>query len=246
MLWSKIIGAGGAGGGGSISLVGHSTSSAVGQTPLSVDLTSLTGGLSSAPEPGDLVLIFISGTGFKINNWNIGGITTTGYVTPVDRFARAAAVGYRSIVTVGYKIMGITPDSVVNCSTASTGTASQIAHVRVYRGVDAITPIDTTPSTTSGENTVVDPPPITPISSVYLTVSGGSLSGEGFRSGSYSSNDLDNVISTAAGNAGSTFITLSAWGDSLSTVDPAAFVGSGISTYSNTAYTAATIVLRPA
>ena len=246
MLWSKAIGAGGAGGGGSISLVGHSTSSVAGESPLSVDLTSLTGGLSNAPEPGDLVLIFISGTGYSNNNYDIGGITTTGYVTQVDRFAYAGAAGYRSIVTVGYKIMGTTPDSVVNCSTASSSFSSQIAHVRVYRGVDAITPIDTTPSTTSGENTVVDPPPITPISSVYLTVSGGSLSGEGFRSGSYSSNDLDNVISTAAGNAGSTFITLSAWGDSLSTVDPAAFVGSGISTYSNTVYTAATIVLRPA
>ena len=246
MLWSKIIGAGGAGGGGSISLVGHSTSSVAGESPLSVDLTSLTGGLSNAPEPGDLVLIFISGTGYSNNNYNIGGITTTGYVTPVDRFAYTGGAGYRSIVTVGYKIMGATPDSVVNCSTSNGSTTSQIAHVRVYRGVDAITPIDTTPSTTSGGNTAVDPPPITPISSVYLTVSGGHLSGEGFRSGSYSSNDLDNVISTASGNAGSTFISLSAWGDSLSTVDPAAFVGSGISTYSNTAYTAATIVLRPA
>lgn len=169
-----------------IQFVGTVTTSASG----SLSLTSLTGGIGSAPATDDIVLVAVFGTdGSDIN------IAVTGYTEVADIYANGAG---DSNFGVYYKIMGGSPDTTVTIPSLTNVRAV----VYVLRGVDTTTPEDATATTatkiTSG---IPDPPSITTVTANAMVVSlcgtrapGTYVAPSGFSGTSKSSSSSGNVL----------------------------------------------------
>jgi hypothetical protein len=139
------------------SLVGVQTYNRAGSTSATSIPFNLVGGISTAPQPGDIVILVIA----------LGAVGTTlmsppaGY-TQVAHFASNDT--YDSILYVGYKIMGSTVDSTFPIPSSLSTANSQMALIFVCRGVDSNTPMDVTRTTAAGANgRLATPPAITPV-----------------------------------------------------------------------------------
>jgi hypothetical protein len=139
-----------------IEFVGAVTTSTSG----SLSLTSLTGGLASAPAEDDIVIVVLSG-----NATSDVDISVSGYTEIADLYANASIIDTQ--LGVYYKIMGGSPDTSVTIPSL-TGLRCV---VQVWRGIDTTTPQDTTRTTATKTNSSVpDPPSITTISNDALVV----------------------------------------------------------------------------
>lgn len=116
----------------------------------SFSLTSLTGGLASAPAEGDLVVLLAFA---PLNAAARPTVSTGGYTTVT---APAAPGLIQPNTVLAYKVMGASPDSSVAVS------ASSAARVMVFRGVDTSTPLDVAAITGSGAGPSVVLGAITP------------------------------------------------------------------------------------
>lgn len=119
-----------------------------------VSLTSLTGGLASAPAEDDIVIVFYA-TGVQ------GGVDldmyATGYTEVMDNYnsAGSGALNYG----IWWKKMTATPDTSVTVSkTASTAVAGVVV-VHVWRGQDLTSPFCATPLSTDHTGISDDPDP---------------------------------------------------------------------------------------
>ena len=123
----------------------------------SVSLTALAGGIGTAAQAGDLVIVLnaCAGTGSRAL-----GVTSTGYTEVADLYADDTS---DTDLSVSYRVMPASPDTTVGV-TASAGTAyGAIGIVHVYRGVHPTSPMDVTPTTATGTNSSIpDGPSITP------------------------------------------------------------------------------------
>jgi hypothetical protein len=161
-----------------IQLVGYATASASG----SLSLTSLTGGIGSAPAEDDIVLVAVGGS-----NSTDQDIAITGYTEVADVYANGTFTDTN--LGVFYKIMGGTPDTTVDIPSLSNIRAV----VYVLRGVDTTTPMDATATTaTKTSSGIPDPPAITTATAnaMVVVLSGTSLSGTWTEPSGYS-NDVD-------------------------------------------------------
>ena len=130
----------------------------IGTGDRTISLTGLTGGLSSAPQEGDIVVIAY-GIGTATVDVDVA-VTTSGYTEVADLYPGGS---WSANLGVFYKVMGSTPDtSVVLTSTgASTRQASAVIHV--WRYIYSANPIDVYTTTTStAVSGIIDPPDITP------------------------------------------------------------------------------------
>jgi hypothetical protein len=217
-------------------LVGSQTYSRAGATTTLNVAFSLTGGISSTLAAGDVVVLAIC-----LGSVSTALMTAPAGYTQLARFT--ASDNNDSILYVGYKIMGSTPDTTFPIPSALDAANSQAATVFVWRGVDVVTPIDVTTTTATGTNArTPNPPAITPTTanSVVMAIgaaahTGGTLtftsSGlSGFRT--IGSNDTyDCTIGTG-------YID---WTSGV--VDPASF---SIATTTSDSWTAVTLALRAA
>jgi len=153
MLWQKLMGTFSAASG--IEYVGGYVLGFTGQTTdRTVTLTSLTGGIASAPSAGDLVIVCF-GTGSSANT----ALAVAGYTEVQEVYANDSA---DTNFVVAYKFMGGTPDTSVILAggTQSTSDAGAV-YVAVWRGVD--TTVDVRYRIGTALNTVrPNPLPITP------------------------------------------------------------------------------------
>jgi hypothetical protein len=132
-----------------IELVGSTTAAASG----SLSLTSLTGGIASAPAEGDIVFAVVAGS-----NSSDQDIAITGYTEVADLYANST--GFDTNLGVFWKVMGSTPDTSVTIPSLSNVRAV----VYVLRGVDTTTPMDATRTTVTRTNTgIPDPASITSV-----------------------------------------------------------------------------------
>ena len=129
-----------------VSFVGSAENSSVGNTDTTVDLTTITGLAQD-----DLVIV-TGGIGDDDNVNHDVIVNTTGYTEVADLFADDTD---DANVAVWYKFMGATPDTSVVVEGSTGGTDSSIAVVvMVFRGVNTTTPMDVTPTTVTGINTM--------------------------------------------------------------------------------------------
>jgi len=159
------VGAGGAGGGG-LEFVGSRTFTDDGSTStFTIPLTTLTGGIASAPRTGDLVVAFIG----QASNDNQDVPMPFGW----DELARVQGLGSRSSdLYVIYKTMGATPDTGFDIVGGLHEEDNSLSvAIFVYGGASTAAPVFTT---ANGIDTVLcDPPAITPTVAGSIVLSGG-------------------------------------------------------------------------
>jgi hypothetical protein len=143
-----------------------------------VSLTSLTGGIGSAPIEGDTVIAF---WGAAMNSNRNLSILTEDYTQLGKENMAGSGVINRSELTCYAKRMGATPDTSVQF-TAGSGSSgnSWFATVLVFRGVNADTVLDVARTFNAVRDTRVPViPAITPVTSGSLVVCGAISSHKG-------------------------------------------------------------------
>lgn len=235
MIFQKLLGRASA-----IQYVGGYVEGFAGQTTnRTIALTSLTGGLASAPAAGDIVIVYF-GTGSNTNQ----NLVVSGFTEVTELFSGASE---DTNLAVAYKFMGATPDTsfTLTGGTGSTNDAGAVA-VQVWRGVSQVTPLDVTQTTATGINSVLcDPPAITPTTNGAIIVSGGAGAHDEENPRTYSSSNLSAFISLGRGDTHSVTIGLGYHIWTSGAFDPAQF------TFSDTdsdvfSWAGVTLALRPA
>ena len=225
-----------------ISLVGSKnvgwTATASNQT---FSLTDLTGGIGSAPEAGDYIVVsYAVGT----NATPTLSIVTSGYgslLTPL-----AANDTYDVILAAWSKFMGGSPDTSITVSgTGSSNNAGRVV-ISVYRGVNPTTPLDVAASVSPGTGTNggrPTPPPITPVTSGAVVLAFGAA---GSASGVVApfTSDLSDFVSAATPAIYSVAIGAGSFAWASGTYTPTQWAGNNTSVQSS--WAAFTIALRPA
>ena len=139
-----------------IQYVGGQVGSRAGSTSTTSITFALTGGLSSTPQDGDLVLI-TSAVGKTIGSpdQTISGYTGIGQVN-------YGGPTYGVSINVSWKFMTSTPDTTFTLPSSGSTSNAQCYTVQVFRGVNA-TPMDVTATTGNSSPGYPNPPSITPV-----------------------------------------------------------------------------------
>jgi hypothetical protein len=236
MLTRKLaLGSSAAGG---IRFVGGATALNSGQTP-TFNLTSLSGGLSTAPVTGDIVIACIA---FNFPQDRNIQCTTSGYTEIADLYADSSN---DSQLGVYFKVL-TSDETSVAFDIGTTFAASSFA-VHVWRGVDSTTPLDATTTTATGTSSGrPDAPAITTVTSNAVVIAVGANAGSTFSQALSSltvPSGMENFYqSTVSSNRG--IGIASTYRPTAGAYDPPAF-GGGSSSSSNS-FCAATLALRPA
>lgn len=233
-----------------IKFVGGTTASAATvAASWSVSLTSLTGGLASAPAAGDLVVVYFA----VANTYTLGA---TGYTGLESVSVLNSNTGRRTRLYVAYKLMGATPDtSITLTSGTSSGTNASVAAIQVWRGVAAnpsLLPYFDVPelsavSTGNGPTALIspNPPAITPLHAGAIIVAGGVGVYAAASAGTFTSADLTGFQS-AGGNGSSNDVSIGLgykeW--TSGTFDPGTFTFSSADNIGGT-WAAVTLALAP-
>ncbi len=149
-----------------IQLVGYTTKSGTG----SMSLTSLTGGIASAPAEGDIVVIAVMSA--ATSNQSLSIYSPTGYIELADLYADGSA--YDTNLGVYGKVQTSTPDTSIYIPANVT-----IAVAAVFRGINTSTPTDaTTKTATGGGSATPNPPSITTVTPRACVVAIGAAGGD--------------------------------------------------------------------
>lgn len=239
MLATFLKGATAAAPAAGIQYVGGYVQGLIGTTAnLNITLTSLTGGLASAPAAGDLVIVYF-GTGSTVDR----NLVVSGYTEVTELYSNDGA---DTNLVAAYKFMGGTPDTSFTLTGGTLNTADAgVVAVQVWRGVNTTTPLDVTSTTATGTNSVrCNPPAITPVTSGAVIVAGGS-GAHAIGAQTYSSSDLTafRSVGTDDNNDATIGLGYKVW--TSGAFDPAQFT---FSAGDNLAYSwaAVTLALRPA
>lgn len=180
---NQLIGFG-AGGASEITFVGYATSDEGAGT--SVSLTSLTGGIGSAPAAGDFVLALQT----RQTTSNVD-YAPSGYTEILDLYRDTPNTADPTL-GVHYKFMTSTPDT-----TFTKSSSNDALFALVFRGVNAATPQDATAtSTTAVEDPNCRAPAITTVTAGAFVVIVGSM------------HETNSVPPTAAAPSGYTATTV--------------------------------------
>lgn len=212
--------------------VGGATASNTGTTSTwTASLTSLSGGVASAPSEGDLVIVFY-GNSSTANN----ALDATGY-TQVTLISRANSTQDTNLF-VGYKFMGATPDASITLSqTFSVDNGATVA-IQVWRNVTAPFRFSQVTSTNS---VIANPPALSievPGNQIFVAgAAGAHIAG----AQTYASSDLTAFLTTGVDSTRDSTIGLG-YAVASGSFDPAAFTFSAASSTANS-YAAVTLVL---
>jgi len=223
--------------GGSLTLVGSRTFTHAGTgSTFAIPLTSLMGGIASAPRTGDLVVAFI-GQAAQQND----DVTMPSGWSQLDR-VQSVAVRSSDLYVI-YKTMGATPDTGFDIVDGINSKHSIAVTIFVYEGASTAAPAFTTATGTA--TALCNPPAITPTVAGSIILSGGA-------SGHFS------VVQTFGSSAFDAFLTVGVEGGSNDTTigvgrfawtagafDPAVFTFSG-SDSTQFCWAALSLILIPA
>lgn len=233
MLATRLKGASSAG--GLIYVGGYVTQFAGTTSTTSVTLTSLTGGIASAPAAGDLVIV-----GYGISSTTNVDVTisTAGYTEVYDLYEDDT---YDANLGVFYKTMSGTPDtSVVVGQTGSTSNAGAV-YISVWRNENSTWPLRSVASAQNINSILANPPSITATGSSNAVVAIG-VGALNTISANYSSSDLTDFQSTRQADTNSVVIGGGYKNPVSGTFDPAAFTGPTTST--SASWVAASLEIR--
>jgi hypothetical protein len=192
-------------------------------TDVDTDIT-----LPGTPVEGDICLL--CGTA----DLSIAAPNTSGWTELFDSNDNGPAMW------VGYKVMGATPDTVVN---VDDGGFSDVAYIlQTWSGEDTTTPIDVTTTTANGASGDPNAPAITPITDGCLIVAFGGLDDDTEAANVTAPSGYTNLLAEeATGSFSSTTMMASKELASAAEENPAAFGTDG-----SDEWHACTVALRPA
>lgn len=229
-----------------LEFVGAQTVTIAASTTTNTNITfALTGGLASTPAADDFVIVSF-GVGATVNV--TFGVNTAGYSEIAELYANDS---YDANLSVSWKRMGATPDTVVQVSATGNLANAGAVVIQVWRGVDATTPFSSTATTAVGTNGGgVNPAAITVNAFSDIVVTAGataSVSGGVYTFGAVGAYDLtqqiQNVSATNDVSVGMGVFSYSAVTFPVS-VDPTAWT---ITNNANTmSWAAVTMVLKEA
>lgn len=212
---------------------------AQGATSTTISLTSLTGGLASAPAENDIVIVAFSQSSldYLSPSNDVVGYTEVTTIKGTDS-------SFASTLAVFWKKMTATPDTSITLTLAG-GIDSGSVSIQVWRGQDLSTPFPVTATTATGNNTGVVNPPL-----INLSTSGSQIIVAG--AGAYAfggvpvmtANDLSNFFTTAHGGAIYAVVGMGSIVSTGGIYDPAAWTYSNDSTSS--AWASVTMALKGA
>lgn len=235
-----ILAAAGAGGPKGIQYVGGTTGQTPGRTvPWTISLTSLTGGIASAPAAGDFVVVFYglasSGESSAL------ALSVSGYTEQALIFSNDSSEAHLLVATK--RLTGA--DTSISLSETYSGSNAAAAVVHVFRGVDATTPLDVAIQTATFLNTPrPNPPAVTPLTAGAWVVAGGAGAHDDAVD-TFTSSSLSGFLSVGQQDAEDVTVGAGYVADASGAVDPGLFGYTGFVTASNAA-AAATLALRPA
>jgi hypothetical protein len=229
MLWQKLLGTNADA--RVVEYVGAIVSAFAGQpTNRTISLTSLTGGLASAPAAGDLVVVYFGTSSTVDRDLVVAGYTELGEVYANDT--------YDTNLAVAYKFMGATPDTSFTL-TGGTGSGDDAGgvYVSVWRGVDAtVTQRGFFNARTN--SAIPNPQPTTPdAAGAYIVAAGVGAHNDG--TDTFSSSDLTDFRSAGANDINDVTIGGGYYPWTSGQFDPAQFTFSGTNApeFSNAACT---------
>lgn len=231
MLWQKLIGSTPAA--LPLQFVGGAVLTASSTSTPSFSLTSLTGGVSSSPSAGDIVVVAVS---FFDNTDRDITCTTTGYTELADLYANGSA---DTQMAVYYKVL-TTAETSVAFNTVSTPVTTVCA-IHVWRNPNTITPLDVTSTTaTSTTSAASNAPSITTATDNAVVIAFGSaVSAGGEFTTLTAPSGMANFFQDSSATAGAA--VASAIVSTAGAYDPAAFGGGAPSG----TFCAVTVALRP-
>lgn len=209
-------------------------------TSYTLDLTGLTGGISSTIAPNDLVIIGY-GAGCQTNI----GLGVTGFTNIANLYYNP--VSYDTKLTVWYIFAA---DYITTATLSASGADNARAiTVQVFRNVNQTNTFDVPTingGTTSG-GLLVNIPPITPITpGSYIVAIGGAGNGRGgFDPATYGSSDLTRFLTAKANDVNDFSIGAGYKAWTSGTFDPAQWTFDGYSS-TNYCYAYSIMALKPA
>lgn len=197
---------------------------------------SLTGGTNTTPQAGDLVVLAIS----------LGAAATTLMTAPAGytQIAMFASNGttYDSVLYVGYKVMGATPDTTFPIPSALSTANSQMAVVFVWRNFDVSSPLDVTSTVATGvSGRLANPPSITPATSLSVIMAIGACAYRGTVV-SFTNATLSGFRTTSGNDTYDGALGAGYFNWTSGTYDPSAFSITGSTT--SDSWTALTLAIR--
>ena len=214
-----------------------------GTSPYDISLSGLSGGVGSSPQTDDIVVVYC---GFSGLGDQPAAISTSGYTELAELFGNS---GRDSNVSVNYKIMGATPDTVVSVPSSTQATAyGSGAVVHVWRGVSLSNPIDVTTQVATGvDYATADPPSITPVTAGAIILAMYAGTADSSPTAPTAPSGITKFVQAVSTAATSSFgIAIGAYEEWTSgTYDPPVWTGFEVGGTADS-WCAATVVLRPA
>lgn len=221
--------------------VGGRTQAITGTTSdVTFSLTSLTGGLATAPAEGDFVIVtFMTGSNTDRNL----ATSSSGWTELTELYGNNTN---DVNLTAWYKIMGPTPDTSIVFAGGTLNTADAgAAACHVWRGIDTSTPLDVTTVTATGTGSRnANPGSITPTTTNSIVVAIGAC-GYAASTDTYDSGPT-NFVNFLQATASGTYdgnIGIASFNWTSGAVDPGVFTNGTSST--DGAWAAYTLALRP-
>jgi hypothetical protein len=214
-------------------------------TSYTVSLTSLTGGIDTQPRTGDIVIV---GTGWTATTNGSPGISSPTGFTEVGFTGGGYADDTRdSNLYVGWKLMGASPDTSLTVGAGGSASYGNATVVHVWRGVDALSPMDVTvPAGATGTNASrPNPPSITPTTAGAVVVTVGGATGATAQTAMTAPSGYQNTRTAVGdGSTGDFEAVIASWNLWTSGAhDAAAWTGGTTST--SDSWTAVSLALRP-
>lgn len=240
MLWEKLIGANA---GSSVKLVGYAGSASTnnsGVTSTSISLNSLTGGIGTAAQAGDLVILACA-----VGDISQNTPAASGYTSIANVYANnTTAVFSDTSLGVRRKLLTAADTSVTVSWTAATFRWAAVAYV--LRNVNSTTPLDAT-ATTSLSTTIGQPdaPSITTVTSNALVLAIGAANGATppYLASLTAPSGMANLVSRLGYNGSTAIAIASVKQSAAGAYNPNVFGGGSAS---GTSAAAVTLAIRPA
>lgn len=206
-------------------------------TTFTLSLTSLTGGIGTSPQPGDLVVVAVNESATSDVNAGINTSFSFGYTELAELYANH---NYDTNLSLSVKFMDTTPDTNVTVNGSGNTSNAVTAVVMVFRGVSKG---GFQLNSALGVNGIsANPAPLTvPTPNSWVVVAGG---GAAASAGSYLSSDLTNFRSVATSDSNDSVIGMGYIPNTSGNIDPASFGGGG-TTSTAASWAAVTLALTP-
>ena len=208
---------------------------------------TLTGGLSSSPAAGDIVVVF-SGFG---NTASVAPTCTGNNSGAYDSASNALYSNdtWDTNFRAFYKVQGSTPDTSLTIGRVNNTTYGGATTVHVWRGVNTTTPLDVTTTTTSASNqssAALNPPAITPVTSGAIVIAGGAGTMPAAGTAGYTAiGTMSNTVTQYGnGSTADTSVIMASFAWTSGPYDPVTATG-GTQNNTSSSWAGVTLALRP-